>query len=141
MINFDSVIHAHDDLWYDQECEVVRAEVERLAPSAWEAFERQCLLLPARTQERMAYVLGDVDTVGSARLLLQLCRGPAGDTALTAREAIRSMTPDIVKQAALTLSPAFTGHTIEEILGAMQWTTVPPGEAASFDSKSRLINP
>ncbi len=73
MINFDAVARASDDFWYDHEFEVIQAQVERLSPSEWDEFERQCLRVPSESQERMAHVLGGIDTVASARLLLQLC--------------------------------------------------------------------
>lgn len=51
------------------------------------------------------------------------------------------MTPDIVKQAAITLSPTLTGRTIGEILDAIERAGFPPGEPASFDSKTGSTDP
>ena len=128
VVNFDSVARANVDFWYDHECEVVQAQVRRLSPSEWEEFERQCLLLPAESQERMAYVLGGVDTVASARVLLQLCKRPDRDTVLTAREAVRSLTLESVKQAACDLSPSVTGRTINKILDWFERSAIPPND-------------
>ncbi|KQW00076.1 hypothetical protein [Rhizobacter sp. Root1221] len=116
MINFDSVARASDDFWYDHEFEVIQAQVERLSPSDWDEFERRCLLLPCQSQERVAYVLGGIDTVASARLLLQLCKRSERDTVLTAREAVRSMTLESVTRAASDLWPSAGGRTINEVL-------------------------
>ena len=116
MVDFDLVAGASDDFWYDHEFLVVRSQVERLSVREWGEFQRQCLLLRGESQERMAYVLGGVDTVASARVLLQLCKCEERDTVLTAREAARSLSFDSVKRAALDLWPSVNGGTTNEIL-------------------------
>ena len=125
MVNFDAVARAHVDFWYDHEFEVVQAQVQRLTLDEWEDFEGQCLLLPAESQERMAYVLGGIDNAASARILLQLCKRPERDTVLTAREAVRSLALESVKQAAFGLSPAFKGSTLNEILDWFERSNMP----------------
>ena len=125
MVHFDSVARTHTDFWYDHECGVVQAQVERLSPNEWEEFERQCMALPAGTQERIAYVLGEIDSASSARILLQLCSSPERDTVLTAREALRSLTFESVRQGALSLSPAVIGGSINEILDRLRSSETP----------------
>ena len=122
MINFDAVARASDDFWYDHEFEVIQAQVQRLSPTEWDEFERRCLVVPSESQERIAHVLGGIDTVASARLLLQLCGRAERDTALTAREAVRSMTLESVQRAASDLWPSASGRTINEILDWVEGT-------------------
>lgn len=116
MIDFDSVAGPSDDFWYDDQCLVVQHQVESLSPGEWSEFQRHCLLLPSKSQERMAYVLGGIDTTASARVLLQLCKRPERDTVLTAREAVRSLSFDSVRQAALELWPSVPGSSTNETL-------------------------
>ena len=125
MINFDAVARASDDFWFDHEFEVTQAQVERLSPSEWDEFERRCLAVPSESQERIAYVLGGIDTVASARLLLQLCERAERDAVLTAREALRSLTLESVQRAASELWPSASGRAINEILEWAEWTGRP----------------
>lgn len=120
MIDFDSVARASDDFWYDHEFEVVRHHVANLSPTEWGEFQRQCLLLPFRSLERMAYVLGDIDTISSAHVLLQLCKSKDRDTVLTAREALRSLSFDCVKRAASDLWPSVSGRTVNDVLDEIE---------------------
>lgn len=120
MIDFSSVAGPSDDFWYDHQCSVVQHQVENLPPSEWSEFERQCLLLPRDSQERMAYALGGIDTAASARVLLQFCALQERDTVLTAREAVRSLSFDSVNQAALELWPSSAANTTNEILDRVE---------------------
>jgi hypothetical protein len=116
VIDFERVLLASENYWSDVECCEVRRQVERLSLGEWKEFERQCLLLPYESQDRMANVLGDVDTAASARVLLQLCTRSEREAVLTAREAVRSLSFPSVKQAALDLWASSTGSTTNEIL-------------------------
>lgn len=119
MINFDSVANASEDFWYDYEFEVIQRQVEAIPPGQWGEFQDQCLRLPIQSQERMANILGDIDTVESAGLLLHFCKSPDRGVVLTAREAARSLSLDVVKRAASDLSPPISGRTINDILEAV----------------------
>jgi hypothetical protein len=64
----------------------------------------------------MAYLLGGIDTVASARVLLKLCARPERAAVLTAREAVRSLSLPTVKLAALDLWPSVVGATTNQVL-------------------------
>ena len=116
MIDFERVARASDDFWSNVECEEVLRQVERLSPDQWGEFERQCVMLPCELQARMAYVLGGIDIVASARVLLKLCARPERAAVLTAREAARSLSFPSVTQAAADLWRSVPGTTTNEIL-------------------------
>lgn len=116
MVDFESVALSSTDIWYDHECMVIQAQVERLSPNEWEEFERKCLAAPAASQERLAYVLGEIDSPSSAHLLLRLCKSPERETTLTARESLRQLRFESVKAGALSLSSAASGTSINEVL-------------------------
>ncbi|CAN7405717.1 hypothetical protein [Rhizobacter sp. LjRoot28] len=116
MIDFERVARASDDFWSDVEFDEVQCQVERLSPDEWDRFERQVVLLAGDLQERMAYLLGGIDTVASARVLLKLCARPERAAVLTAREAVRSLSLPTVKLAALDLWPSVVGATTNQVL-------------------------
>jgi len=126
VVDFDSVASVSDDFWYEHECSLVLRQVQGLSPTEWGEFQRECLLLPDKSQERIAYVLGDVDTTASARLLLQLCECRHRDTVLTAREAARSLSFDSVIGAALDLWPSVTGSNTNEVLDWIESSAAGP---------------
>jgi hypothetical protein len=125
MIDFDIVSRATDDYWYDHEFLVVRRQMERFSPHEWADLESACVVLPSETQERIGYVLGDIEGTASARILLRLCKSSAHDTVLTAREALRGLKYETVRAGALSSSPTAHGSSTNELLDWIDSAVLP----------------
>ncbi|GAA0750389.1 hypothetical protein LRH25_20235 [Ideonella azotifigens] len=116
MLDFDLISRATDDYWYDHEFLEVRHQMERFSPDEWADLERMCVVLPSETQERIAYVLGDIDCTATARILFRLCKSSARDTVLTASEALRGLSYEAVRAGAQSLCPTAHGSSTNELL-------------------------
>jgi hypothetical protein len=123
VIDVDLISRVPDDYWYDHEVMVVQNQLEQFSPGQWLALERQCSELPSAAQERIAYALGGVDCVASARILFRLCRSSARDTVLTAREALRGLDTQTVSNGARSLSATAEGASTNALL---EWVTTAP---------------
>lgn len=108
MIDFELIRIASDDFWSDHESEIVAKQIAHFVASEWHTLAAEVASQGATVQERIAQILGDFDIEPAADILLSLAACGNREVALTAREALRGMSLQVVVNSTKRMAPE--GH-------------------------------
>ena len=108
MIDLKRIELAPVDYWYDLDYLEVRRLVDTMSADEWRALEDVVPTQGSLVQERIAYVLNDVEHPPGVRILLRMCASADRDAALAARESLRQLPPALVHETAEELFPRGT---------------------------------
>ena len=114
MIDFRQIEFSGDDFWSDHEAQVVSQQIARFTVSEWRTLGYELTSQASLVQERVSQLLGEFNVESAARILLLLAASEDREVALTAREALRGMSPPVVITSAKRL--VFDGQLVAERL-------------------------
>jgi hypothetical protein len=137
MIDFAHIGSVGGDLWFDHEVQIVAAQIALFTPDNWATLATELGSQTLIVQDRVAQILGDFNVEPAADILLFLAAANDREIALTAREALRGLSFQVVAASAKRLTasgqPAAASSlkykSINAILDAIEARSLQPNAA------------